>query len=150
MQPCLSSNQAMAEQRMRRQMLFKQLSSLKYFLRQGLVIRGHCDLEGNLLQLLTLRSDDCTHLNTWIRERKYFSPPILDEQISLMGLSLLRGLLVDINRAQWFSLIADKATDASNKQQLTVCIRWVDEEFSVHEDTRRIDSPSHNRLCYSN
>ena len=51
-----------------------------------------------------------------------------------MGVSLLRGLLVDINRAQWFSLIADEATDVSNKEQLTVCIRWVDEDFNIHED----------------
>ena len=124
----------MAAQKVRQQMLLKQLSSLKYLLRQGLAIRGHEDLEGNLLQLLMLRSDDCTDLNTWIRERKYFSPPILNEQISLMGVSLLRGLLVDINRAQWFSLIANEATDVSNKEQLTVCIRWVDEDFNIHKD----------------
>ena len=50
---------------------------------------GHDDLEGNLLPLLKLRSDDCTDLTTWIRERKYFSPVILNEQISLMGLTVL-------------------------------------------------------------
>ena len=40
----------MAEQRERREMLLKQLSSLKYWylMRQGLAIRGHEDLEGNL------------------------------------------------------------------------------------------------------
>ena len=64
----------MAEQRVRQQMLLKQLSSLKYLLRQGLAIRGHEDIEGNLLQLLRLRSGDCTQLSTWIAERKFFSP----------------------------------------------------------------------------
>ena len=27
------------------------------------------------------------------------------------------------------SVIADEATDISNKEQMTVCIRWVDEDF---------------------
>ena len=67
-------------------------------------------------------------------ERKYLSPQIVNKQISLMGLTVLRGLLCDIYRAQWFSLILDEATDVSHKKQMVVCIRWVDEEFSIHED----------------
>ena len=94
------------------------------------------------MQLLKLRSDDCSELNTWIKERKYFSPQILNEQISLMGLSVLRGLLSDIKTAHWFSLLADEATDTSNKEQLVICIRWVDEEFKIHEDpVELIDLP---------
>ena len=82
----LISKQAMYEQKVHQQMLLnKQLSSLKYLLSQGLAVRGHDDLEGNLLQLLKLRSSDCTDLSKWISERKYFSPVILNEQISLMG-----------------------------------------------------------------
>ena len=94
------------------------------------------------MQLLKLKSDDCSELNTWIKERKYFSPQILNEQISLMGLSVLRGLLSDIKTAHWFSLLADEATDTSNKEQLVICIRWVDEEFKIHEDpVELIDLP---------
>ena len=51
-----------------------------------------------------------------------------------MGLSLLRKLLSDIRSAEFFSVIADEATDISNKEQMTVCIRWVDEDFLIHED----------------
>ena len=115
----LINKQAMAEQKVHQQMLLKQISSLKYLLRQGLAVRGH-DLEGNLLQLLKLRSSDCTELTTWIRERRYFSPVILNEQISLMRLTVLRGLLNDIKAAQWFSFIVDEATDISHKEQLTL------------------------------
>ena len=35
----------------------------------------------------------------------------------------------------FFSIIADEATDVSNKEQMMVYIRWVDEDFSVHEDS---------------
>ena len=128
------NKQAMVEQKQHRDQLLRQLSSLRFLLRQGLAVRGHEDLEGNLLQLLMLRSDDCPDLNCWIRERKYFSPAILNEQIALMGLSLLRKLLSDIRSAEFFSVIADEATDISNKEQMTVCIRWVDEDFLIHED----------------
>ena len=90
-------------------------------------------IEDNLIQLLSL-SSDCSQLNAWIKERKYLSPQIVNEQISLMGLTVLRRLLSDIRRAQWFSLIVDEATDVSHKEQTVVCIRWVDEDFSIHED----------------
>lgn len=83
-------------------MLLKQLSPLRYLLRQKLAIRGYDDLEGNLLQLLMLRASDFPQLDSWIKERKYFSPTILNEQISLMGLQLLRSFLDDIKQAQFF------------------------------------------------
>ena len=92
----LLNTQAMADQKVHRQMLLMQLPSLKYLLQQGLAIRGHEDIEGNLLQLLSLRSSDCSQLNAWIKERKYLSPQIVNEQISLMGLTTLRRLLSDI------------------------------------------------------
>jgi len=76
----LLSKQAMADQKLHREMLLKQLSSLKYLLRQGLATRGHEAMESNLLQLLQLRGDDCPEMKTWINERKYFSPDILNEQ----------------------------------------------------------------------
>ena len=111
-------------------MLLKQLTSLKCLLRQSLAIKGHKDL----LQLLMLRSNDWPELKTWIQERQYFSPVILNEQIVLMGLSVSREPLVDIRRSEWFSVIADEATDLSQNEQLTLCIRWVDNDIEIHKD----------------
>ena len=92
-------------------------------------------MEGNLLQLLKLRTDVFPGLNSWITERKYFSPAILNEQIALMGLSLLKKLLIVTSKVQnFFSIIAEEATDISNKEQMMVCIGWADEDFSVHEN----------------
>ena len=42
--------------------------------------------------------------------------------------------LVSEIRAGFFSIICDKNTDISNKEQLTICIRWVDKELEAHED----------------
>ena len=58
----------------------------------------------------------------------------MNEQIELIGHAILRNILTDIRKAQWFSVIADEASDVSNKEQLSVCIRWVDDKFSVYED----------------
>ena len=66
------------------------LSSLKFLLRQGLAIRGHAEGEENFLQLLTLRSEDDQDLLSWLKNRKYLSPDILNEQIRLMADSVLR------------------------------------------------------------
>ena len=122
------------DQEMRRKMLLKQLSSLKYLLRQGLAIRGHDDKEGNLIQLLKLRAEDDSQLRTWLSDGKYLSPVIVNEQIKLMADSVLRGLLSEIRSAPWFSLIADEASDVNYKEQLCVVIRWVDEEYEIYED----------------
>ena len=35
---------------------------------------------------------------------------------------------------RYFSIIADEYTDISNKEQLTLCLRWVDDNFDPHED----------------
>ena len=58
-------------QELNRKLLLKQLSSLRYLLRQGLAIRGHADYDGNLVLLLMLRSDDCNGLNSWLQNKKY-------------------------------------------------------------------------------
>ena len=33
-----------------------------------------------------------------------------------------------------FSIMADECSDISNKEQFTICIRWVSEDIVAHED----------------
>jgi len=92
--------------------------------------------------LLQLRNNDCGELNTWVRERKYMSPEIVNNQIKLIAHSVLTNILSDIRKAHCFSVIADEATDVSNREQLTVCIRWVDDDFCIYEEpTELIELP---------
>ena len=42
--------------------------------------------------------------------------------------------LVSETRGGFFSIICDEYTDISNKEQLIICIRWVDKELETHED----------------
>ena len=122
------------EERLHREALIKQLSSLRYLTRQGLPLRGHDDIESNLFQLLQLRSEDDPNLRAWLHARKYFSPEIVNEQMEIMANCVLRNILSDIHSADCFAIIADEATDVSKHEQLCICIRWVDNSYEVSED----------------
>ena len=84
-------------------MLLKVLSSMKYLLQQGLAIRGHQESDGNLNQLLQLRSEDDPCLGRWL---KGTSPQIINELITLLGSALLQELLTKIHASMWFSVLA--------------------------------------------
>ncbi len=71
----------------------------------------------------------------WLRKKEYISPPIVNEIITIMGQSVLRKLLAEINAALWFSIIADEATDISHNEQMSLFIRWVDSGYNIHEET---------------
>ena len=54
--------------------------------------------------------------------------------IQLLGRYVLLDILGRIRSAYRYSLIADEATDISNKEQFAIVIRWVDNAFDIHED----------------
>ena len=128
------SSQILEQQAVRRACFMIQLSSLKMLLRQGLAIRGHTEEEGNLQQLLRLRMEDNPDLKMWIANGDYMSSDIINECITLMGHSVLRSVLNDVKVARYYAIMADETRDIDNKEQLALCVRWVDEEFVIHED----------------
>ena len=50
-----------------------------------------------------------------------------------MANHVIRDLLLEISGG-FLSIICDEYTDIGNKEQLTICIRWVDKELGAHED----------------
>ena len=62
---------------------------------------------------------------------KYSSPDIQNEKLEIMGLPMLCKISKDIQYAAFFTIMAGETADISNKEQLVVCIRWVDENL-VH------------------
>ena len=83
-------------------MFLKQLSSLRMLLRQGLAIKGHDKFDGNLEQLLQLRSKDDKDLKIWLQNSEYLSHDIVNECISLWGNTLLKLLLCSIRETGIF------------------------------------------------
>ena len=116
-----------------RDVLLVVIESLKYLLRQGLAIRGHEEIEGNLMQLLLHQSKYCSKLKQYIDDNHYLSDRIINEIISEIGKSVVRTYLTEIRQAMVYSIIADETTDISRKEQLCVSIRWVDQNFKIEE-----------------
>lgn len=79
------SDQTKKTKFIRSHMFLKVLSSLRMLLSQGVPIRGHDDIEGSLMQLLLLRSEDDPQLKKWITSNNYLSPNIMNECITIMS-----------------------------------------------------------------
>ena len=64
------------------------------------------------------------------------SHDIVNELVTLMGHNVLRKLLCRMKNQspEWYSLIGDEATDINYSEQLNVSIRYVDNDYNVHED----------------
>ena len=57
-----------------------------------------------------------------------------NEIIKTMALQVLRQMIESMSSSSFLSLMVDETTDISNKEQLVVCIRWVDKKLQPHED----------------
>lgn len=67
------------------------------------------------------------------KRNKYTSLNIRSEVLCMMSHHIMRDLASEI-RSNFFSLTSDEYTDISNKEQLTFCIRWIDDQLNAHED----------------
>ena len=51
-----------------------------------------------------------------------------------MGLRLLHTVVSFIQKAQFFTILADETTDCANREQIVFTNRWVDDNLEVHEE----------------
>ena len=54
--------------------------------------------------------------------------------MKVMALQVLREIARENRRADFFTFMVDEATDVANISQLTLCIRWVEDNLDCHED----------------
>lgn len=128
------NSQKEKDQEINRKALMVLLSSIRYLARQGIPLRGHSEKDGNLHQLLRLRGTELPRIKEWLAVGYYTSHDISNEIIKLMGNYILRKLIDEVKVAGFYSLLADETRDASNKEQLVLCLRWVDEKFDIYEE----------------
>ncbi len=118
-----------------RRKLLSILSNLRFLARQGLALRGDGDEKNsNFMQLFWLMEskDDAER---WLSRKtnKYTSANIQNELLKVMGLQLLRDIASCIHQSSFFSIMADETTDNSNREQVVVCIRWIDDALVPRE-----------------
>ena len=111
------------------------VSSLHYLCVQGLAVRGHTEDTGNFENLLKLRATDNTALKSWLEKSglRWLSPAIQNEIIQDLAFSVLRSFKQHMMNSKYFAIIMDETTDASCKEQVSICLRYVSENLQVHE-----------------
>lgn len=78
-----------------------------------------------------------SHLSSCAKNATYLSWKIQNEILSASKL-ILKKLVCDVNSAKGFSVLADETSDISNKEQLTICVRFVHlEQKKIREDFLR-------------
>ena len=125
--------QLQSNQKLKREMLLKQLSSLRFLAGQGIPIDGNEPENSNLYKLMQLRSEDCPSISRWLSDKNYMSHDIVNEMIHLISLDVLRKVLSPIQDGH-YAILADESRDISNKEQLVTVLRWVDDAYTVRED----------------
>ena len=112
------------------------LASIRFLARQGLALRGDVEESSNLIQLLWSRAEDKPEILQWIEKsaRKHSFPENQNEMLELMAHHALREILENIHSSPFIVVMVDETTDKSNKEQLTLVLRWINEDFVVSEE----------------
>ena len=125
------------EKQMNREYFLKVLQNIRFLARQGIALRGDGNEDdSNFIQLLKLRASDDSRIHDYLSKKtdKYTSPTVVNEIIAMMALRILRQIADCIQNGVWYSIMADEVTDSSNKEQLIICLRWVDNHLNPHEE----------------
>ena len=105
---------------------------------QSCDIRGDGDeSDSNFMQLFKLRGEDDPRVCEWMKKRtnKYTSHEVQNDILKAMALNVLRTIATRIHNSSFFTIMADETTDVSNREQVTIILRWVDDsDFSVNEE----------------
>ena len=113
---------------------------------QYIPLRGHRDDQtstslnkGNFLALLEFRSEAgdsvlCDHFQNASSRATYTSKTIQNEVIEICGEYIRNKLLAEVKSAKYFSIMADEASDSSKKEQLSLVLRFVDENLEIREE----------------
>ena len=64
----------------------------------------------------------------WCKTNKYTDHHIQDELMKLLAHFHLRRVAGNIKAAGYFAVEVDEVTDCLNKEQVVVCLRWVDDK----------------------
>ena len=94
---------------------------------------------GNFQALLEFRIDsgDQTlklYLKTALRNASFISKTIQNEMITTVGVIIENNLSQEIRDSKYFSIMSDEAADISNKENLSVVIRFLDSTKTVREE----------------
>ena len=77
------------------------------------------------------------HFETAPRNANYRSKTIQNEMIQCCGEYISDSLVQEIKEAKIFAVLADEASDVSNREQMALIIRFVDKQHMIREEFLR-------------
>ena len=88
------------------------------------------------MQLMKLQGLSDSRTMSWLERKsnKCTSHDIQNELLKIMASSVSRDIATNLQNGVHNTLMADKVTDSSNREQFVICIRWVDSRLIAHED----------------
>ena len=69
-----------------------------------------------------------------LKSDKYISPEMLNEILKTMAMQVLRSVVESVRSVPFLTIMVDETTDVSNKEQVVICFRWVDDKLEGHEE----------------
>ncbi|CAF1669070.1 unnamed protein product [Rotaria magnacalcarata] len=132
-------NQQHSKQANENRMYLKEIIRTIHLLaRQGISFRGHRENadsknKGNFLELLELRSNDNELIKTKKEEIQFTDHKIQNELVELMSKQVTNHMVKEIQQAKYFSIMMDETTDISKLEQVSLVIRYTDDQYNVHE-----------------
>lgn len=133
-----------------RQRLTPIIKTILFCGRMGLPLRGHKDYgpldlnspinrsDGNFRNILKLRAESgdkalIDHLNSCGSNATYLSWDIQNQILQICNELIVQKIVDEINDAKAFVILADETTDVSNKEQLTLCARYLNGKYQICE-----------------
>jgi hypothetical protein len=111
------------------------LRCIKFLLRQGLAFRGHDESEdssnrGNFLELLEFLAENSEEVHKYVLKNApgnciLISPSIQKEIIQCCAFETRKKIIEDLGDEP-YAILADESSDISHKEQLALCLRYVD------------------------
>lgn len=111
--------------------------------RQDIGLRGHIECEGslnrgNFLEILDVMASE----NPVLRKRrenspgnaKYTSKTTQNDLLKAASAIIVKQIVEEIKKAEFYSIIADETRDISRIEQLSLCLRYVHpDDYSIKE-----------------
>ena len=107
-----------------------------YLTRQGLALRGDKDEDSNLITFLQSVAKYSPPVDRWLKrdgQYRWLSHPVQNGMLRVLSHAVIRQIVQDVALSKYFSVVADETTDISTKQQLSLCVRFVNGKLEPQE-----------------
>ena len=127
---CQELHSQRAEQARRNRIILKCITEVLVMMgKENIAIRGHQDEDGNFMAMLSLFAKE----NSVLRDHLENAPRISNIHVRISRTTsyffsakqIFDGIIDNCRRSVIYALIADESTDVTNKEQISICIRFV-------------------------